>query len=317
MLRFHSEKKDRHWLGMCVKASEQSKDPSTRVGSFILGPDYEVRSSGYNGFPRGIKDDHRLQDRETKLNLVVHAELNALLAAARVGTPLKGCTLFLAATDQSGEVWGGPPCTRCSVHIIQSGIDEIVSYTPKSVPSRWHADLQVARGILDEAGVLYREYRPVEDRPMIGNPKRNLGDRLLEAEGKEPINPRWIEAPAEPTPRLADGIRVFNYVGVLVEHASYVDAHFPDIPDCKAFGDDHDSAMAASCEAVGTYIKKATILGRDLPEQRALDDLRANDPHFADRINKGGAVFVVSVHILNGEVGAFIAGRPDLGANHP
>lgn len=153
-----SERWDRHFLGMALYHARMSKDPSTHVGSVIVGPDREILSAGFNGFPRGIADTHeRLNDRDTKLQLVVHAEMNALLAAARTGMRLKGCILFLAATDASGMIWGGPPCTRCTVEIIQVGISEIVSYPVKPVPSKWHGDLKVARGLIEEAGIKYRE----------------------------------------------------------------------------------------------------------------------------------------------------------------
>jgi len=124
----------------------------------IVGPDREERSSGFNGLPRGIADTpERLLDRYTKLKLIVHAELNAICNAARIGVSVKGCTMYLAATDDSGQVWGGPPCTRCTVEIIQAGIAEIVSYPFKSVPSRWKDDIEFARTVLTEAGIVYRE----------------------------------------------------------------------------------------------------------------------------------------------------------------
>ncbi len=149
---------DRHFLGLAAYHSRMSKDPSTRVGAVIVGPDREVLSAGFNGFPRGIADTpDRLLRRETKLQLIVHAELNAILAAARLGMRIKDCTLYLAATDDSDAVWGGPPCTRCVVEIIQSGIREIVSYPRKAVPSRWHDDLDVAMGLIREAEMGYRE----------------------------------------------------------------------------------------------------------------------------------------------------------------
>lgn len=158
-----SEKWDRHFLGMAVYHSHISKDPSTQVGAVIVGPDRELLSAGFNGFPRGIADTHaRLTDRETKLKLVVHAEMNALLAAARTGMRLKGCTLYLAATNKTGLIWGGPPCTRCTVEIIQVGIREIVSFPIKAVPSRWHEDLATARGLLSESGIVYREIQQSE-----------------------------------------------------------------------------------------------------------------------------------------------------------
>lgn len=153
-----SERWDRHFLQLCLEHARMSKDPSTRVGCVIVGPDSEIRSTGFNGFPRGIADTaERLADRDTKLKLVVHAETNAILNAARIGVSVKGCTLYLAATDDSGLVWGGPPCTRCTVEVIQSGVTEIVSYPTKSVPSRWHEDLALARSLLQECGMRYRE----------------------------------------------------------------------------------------------------------------------------------------------------------------
>lgn len=153
-----SERWDRHFLGMALHHARMSKDPNTKVGSVIVGPDREILSAGFNGFPRGIADTpERLNDRELKLKLVVHAEMNALLAAARTGMRLKGCTLYLAATDDTGAVWGGPPCCRCSVEMIQVGIGEVVSFPIKTAPSRWAEDLKLAKDLLTEAGVRYRE----------------------------------------------------------------------------------------------------------------------------------------------------------------
>lgn len=149
---------DNHFLGLALAHALMSKDPNTQVGSLIIGPDREVRSMGFNGFPRGIDDtQERLSDRELKNRLMVHAEMNAILNAARVGISMKGCTLYLVATDSSGGIWGGPPCVRCSVEIIQSGIAEIVSYPFKDVPSKWKDDIEFARKLLVETGINYRE----------------------------------------------------------------------------------------------------------------------------------------------------------------
>ena len=64
-----------------------SKDPRTQVGAVIVGPDLEVRSTGFNGFPRGIVDwPERLQDKPTKLRLIVHAEVPATGGLTRRGT---------------------------------------------------------------------------------------------------------------------------------------------------------------------------------------------------------------------------------------
>lgn len=153
-----SDRWDRHFLDRCVLNARMSKDPRTQVGAIIIGPDREQRADGFNGFPRGIADTiERLNDRDVKMRLIVHAERNAICNAARIGVSVLGCTLYLAATDESGMIWGGPPCTACAIELIQAGIATIVSYPIKAIPSRWHDDLAYARLIFSEAGVTYRE----------------------------------------------------------------------------------------------------------------------------------------------------------------
>lgn len=154
---------DKLWLEDAVHIARKSKDPSTKVGVVIVSPDGVKLSEGYNGFPRGISDTpERLNDRDTKLKLVVHAELNAILNAARVGIPLRGATMYVASTDKSGIVWGGPPCTRCTVECIQAGIFAFISYPLKTAPSRWHADCEYAGNLIKEAKLTYREV-PLND----------------------------------------------------------------------------------------------------------------------------------------------------------
>lgn len=153
-----SKKWDDHFIELAIQVARMSKDPSTQVGAVVVGPDREILSTGFNGFPRGIEDTlERLTNRDLKLGLIVHAEMNAILQAARNGVSTKGRKLYLAATDGSGQVWGGPPCTRCTVEIIQSGVSEIVSRPFKTGFSHWKSSLEVSLVLLKEAGVVYRE----------------------------------------------------------------------------------------------------------------------------------------------------------------
>ena len=152
------DKWDQHWLGDCLHHAKMSKDPNTSVGAVIIGPDRETRSTGFNGFPRNIADTaERLSVRETKNHLIVHAEHNAILNAARIGTPLKGCTLYVACTDESGLFWSGPPCVQCTLAVIQAGIVEVVGWPFKDGESKWRESIEQARLLLTEAGIRYRE----------------------------------------------------------------------------------------------------------------------------------------------------------------
>jgi dCMP deaminase len=149
---------DLHFIRLAVESARMSKDPNTRVGAVIVGPDKEVRSMGFNGLPRGIADtEDRLQDREAKLELIVHGEMNAVLNAARIGVSTKGCTMYLAALEPDGLVWGGAPCMRCVSEIIQSGIVEIVCPPMKKRPSKWLESINRSKLLLAEAGVILTE----------------------------------------------------------------------------------------------------------------------------------------------------------------
>tara|TARA_B100001093_G_scaffold101433_2_gene93607 strand:+ start:49088 stop:49531 length:444 start_codon:yes stop_codon:yes gene_type:complete len=142
-----ADKWDVRFLELAKHISEWSKDPSTKVGCVVVGEDREIRSTGFNGFPRGISDDmDRLTDREQKYPLICHAEENAIMHAARIGISLKGSTAFVT--------W--PPCSRCARSLIQAGVKEVVYPAPENIPERWLDDFTTSNGMLNEAGILVR-----------------------------------------------------------------------------------------------------------------------------------------------------------------
>ena len=139
---------DGRFLELAAHIAGWSKDPSTKVGCIVVGEDREIRSTGFNGFPRGIEDDaDRLENREFKYPLICHAEENAIMHAARVGVSLRGCTAYVT--------W--PPCTRCARSLIQAGIVEVVYPADCEVPERWEKDFNMSSGMMDEAGVKVRK----------------------------------------------------------------------------------------------------------------------------------------------------------------
>lgn len=146
-----TDKWDLHFLRMARLVSEMSKDPSTKIGA-VLVKDRRVIATGYNGFPRGIADDERLNDRAVKYELVVHAEMNCLLQA---GPEADGATLY-------GFGYAAAPCRNCGKHIIQAGVARVVFSGLLAAPERWQEDLDKAQALLEEASVKLRLVKGTE-----------------------------------------------------------------------------------------------------------------------------------------------------------
>ncbi len=93
-----------------------SKDRSTKVGAVAIGPNREICSVGYNGFPRGVDDDiEERHERPAKYSWTEHSERNCIYNASRIGVSLDGCELYCTHF----------PCPDCARGIIQSGITTV------------------------------------------------------------------------------------------------------------------------------------------------------------------------------------------------
>ena len=129
----------------------QSKDPCTKVGAVIVGTDNEVRSTGYNGLPRGCVDDNPNRDtRPEKYYWYEHAERNAIYNAARMGLSVKGCTLYTQ----------GIPCADCARAVIQSGITEVITHAEWNAnsPPKWEESAKRSLEMFEETGVNLLEW---------------------------------------------------------------------------------------------------------------------------------------------------------------
>ena len=90
-----------------------------KVGSVIV-KDKRIISTGYVGSPPGA--DHCIDkgciiDERTKGCIrTVHAEMNAIIFAAKNGIPLKGSSMYVTMS----------PCINCAKAITVSGIEELV-----------------------------------------------------------------------------------------------------------------------------------------------------------------------------------------------
>lgn len=145
---------DEYFINIMETVASKSKDPRTKVGAVVVGPNNEIRSTGFNGFPIGVKDTiERYSNRELKYKYVSHADANCIYFAARNGVKLEGCRMYLP--------WY--PCTDCTKAIIQSGIKEVVldgkNWEEKTEHWKdWKESMDISVSMLAEANVNLRVY---------------------------------------------------------------------------------------------------------------------------------------------------------------
>lgn len=100
--------------------AKQSNCVSHKVGCLIIKDD-RIISMGYNGTPAGFKNCNevfsenyfnREEHHQWSLRYEIHAEINALMYAAKNGISTSGATMICSLE----------PCDNCLKAIIQSGI---------------------------------------------------------------------------------------------------------------------------------------------------------------------------------------------------
>lgn len=143
----NAEKWDYRFLQMSALIGSWSKQSHTRVGCVIVDDKRRIVATGYNGFPRGVRDTtERRADRDLKLSMTLHAEENALLFAGR---SVEGCTAYVTH----------PPCSLCTARLIQSGIKRVVyaRLVSERYAERWSDSVKVAKGMALESGMVMEE----------------------------------------------------------------------------------------------------------------------------------------------------------------
>ncbi|MBJ7448557.1 MAG: hypothetical protein JHC81_13570 [Brevundimonas sp.] len=146
-----TDKWDERYVRLAAHIAKWSKDPNAPIGAVIVSPELgRIISVGFNGFPINIEDnEERLDDTETKLSMVIHAEENAILFAGR------------AARDCHIYVVGKPVCVHCALLIIQSRITRVIAIKPDfSSDSKWNTPGKRALEMFTEAGVEFSEINP-------------------------------------------------------------------------------------------------------------------------------------------------------------
>lgn len=129
-----------YYMGFARHAATKSKD-STKVGAVLVGPDGEVRLTGYNGPPRGVRDIPQRFERPAKYLYASHAEANLIAFAAREGIRVVGCAVYVTHM----------PCASCARSLIQAGVSTVVyGDGTTSMPDE---EFRAAREMFEEAGI--------------------------------------------------------------------------------------------------------------------------------------------------------------------
>jgi dCMP deaminase len=134
---------DKRYMELACCVASWSKDPSSKIGAVAVNEKGQILTTGYNGFPRGIADDERLNDRPTKYKYIVHAEMNAIYNATYNGVSLDGSTMYVA---------GLPCCSECAKGIIQVGVKRVVM-NGDIYNERWSGSVELTLSMFNEAGV--------------------------------------------------------------------------------------------------------------------------------------------------------------------
>jgi dCMP deaminase len=116
---------DHYFMGIAMAVRERANCRGRRVGA-ILVRDHRIISTGYNGTPIGMTNCLdggcvRCAKKDCApgtgydVCICVHAEQNALLAAARFGISVEGASVYSTLR----------PCFDCTKAMLQVGIREV------------------------------------------------------------------------------------------------------------------------------------------------------------------------------------------------
>lgn len=135
---------DLRFIELTNLVSGWSKDKNTQVGCCIVNNKNPI-SMGFNGFPKNVNENiSERHERPMKYLFTVHAEINAIVNAAKNGQMTNGCDMFVNYY----------PCCNCAGAIVNAGIKRVIcNNKPDFNHHKWGESWKIASIIFDEAGV--------------------------------------------------------------------------------------------------------------------------------------------------------------------
>ena len=101
---------DQYFNQIAKAVAERASCPRAKVGAVIVSNDNRILSTGYNGALRGERAcyTYGCVIVDAHCQRAIHAEINAVAYAARVGVPLAGSRLYIYSSR--GDT---TPCREC------------------------------------------------------------------------------------------------------------------------------------------------------------------------------------------------------------
>lgn len=126
--------KPSYYLSIAKAVSDRSTCLRRHYGAVIVKDD-EIIATGYNGSARGAtnccdtgrcyREGHKHNDGDYSQCPAVHAEMNAIISAAR--RDMIGATLYLYGGDaETGKTVKAVPCPICDRLIQNAGITSVI-----------------------------------------------------------------------------------------------------------------------------------------------------------------------------------------------
>ncbi|GEM_PF-129270 len=175
--------KDQYYLDIAKEVAQRGTCFRSRFGALIVKDD-QIISTGYIGAPRGVKDcmerGYCLRDElkiphgtQYEVCRSVHAEMNAIINAARAGVSLLGATMFLYSENpKTGELIDSLPCYICKKMVINAGIGKFIGNTKEGSVKIFHVEDWVSE---------WKQGDVLDDKHQYGG-DRNIVDNLVSAD---------------------------------------------------------------------------------------------------------------------------------------
>lgn len=155
------EKKHMYFLDICYAISKHGQCLRGNFGAIIV-KDGIIIGTGFNGPAKGVpycrkcRRANHIPGEGYNLCIAVHAEINAILDAAKKGKSSEGATMYVDSHNRQfrddivyNKGMGWFPCDNCARAIVNADIEWVVVRKTPDKPSVFHIPSCVKKGLIE------------------------------------------------------------------------------------------------------------------------------------------------------------------------